>query len=274
MTDSQVLENCAIAIRDIHGSSIPKIAIILGSGLGAFADRVQTVTTIKYADIPGFPQSTVAGHAGQLLIGDIEGVPIFCMQGRMHLYEGYSPQELAIPIRTMKLLGIETLVLTNAAGGLQRERPAGSLMIIEDHINFTGQNPLAGQNDERFGERFFDMSEAYDRDLQKLLLDASSREQIDVYKGTYLQVIGPNFETPAEVKMFAKLGAHAVGMSTVPECLVARHCGIRVAGLSLISNLAAGLSDTLLSHEEVFDEAKKAEENICRLLISFLKSIK
>ncbi len=273
MADFQLIETCANEIRSRHTGPMPKTAIVLGSGLGTFASLVEAQTTIPYKEIDGFPYSTVAGHAGQFLIGNIGGAPILCMQGRMHLYEGYSARQLAIPIRTLKLLGIETLILTNAAGGLLKEKPPGSLMVIDDHINFSGQNPLVGQNDDKFGERFFDMSDAYDRSLREQLVAAADREGVDVFTGVYVQVTGPNFETPAEVRMFAKMGAHAVGMSTVPECLVAVHCGMRVVGLSLISNLAAGISESPLSHEEVFEEAKKAEGNITRLLVSFIKSL-
>lgn len=251
---------------------MPTTAIILGSGLGAFADSIDAAATIPYSDIPGFPRSTVAGHAGRLIVGAVDGVPILCMQGRMHLYEGYSAQTLAIPIRTLKLLGVETLVLTNAAGGLLKDKPAGSLMVIEDHINFSGANPLIGENDESVGPRFFDMSNAYDRSLRQSMMAVAQQQNIDVFSGIYVQVAGPNFETPAEVKMFAAMGAHAVGMSTVPECLVAVHCGMRVVGVSLISNLAAGISTNPLSHEEVFEEAQKAEGRFTRLLVSFLKA--
>lgn len=273
MADFATVERSAAAIRQRHDGQIPKTAIVLGSGLGSFAKQINAGTTIPYEEIPGFPASTVTGHAGRLLIGEIEGCPIYCMQGRMHLYEGYSAQQLALPIRTMKMLGVERLILTNAAGGLRAEHPAGSLMVITDHINFSGHNPMTGPNDERFGDRFFDMSNAYDATLRAEMLAAAEQEGIDVFSGVYLQVSGPNFETPAEVRMFARLGADAVGMSTVPECLTAVHCGLKVVGLSLISNLAAGVSAAAVSYEEVFDEAKKAETRITRLLIAFLKTV-
>ncbi len=272
MTVNDTAQACAAYVRKAHAGPMPTTAIILGSGLGAFADSIDAAATIPYSDIPGFPRSTVAGHAGRLIVGAVDGVPILCMQGRMHLYEGYSAQTLAIPIRTLKLLGVETLVLTNAAGGLLKDKPAGSLMVIEDHINFSGANPLIGENDESVGPRFFDMSNAYDRSLRQSMMAVAQQQNIDVFSGIYVQVAGPNFETPAEVKMFAAMGAHAVGMSTVPECLVAVHCGMRVVGVSLISNLAAGISTNPLSHEEVFEEAQKAEGRFTRLLVSFLKA--
>ena len=274
MTDDHTaIAQSAKKIRDVHAGDFPSLAIILGSGLGAFASSIDVTTKIPYQDIPHFPCSTVQGHAGQMLIGKLSGVPILCMQGRMHLYEGYSAAQLAIPIRTLKLLGIETLILTNAAGGLLEDHPAGSLMIIDDHINFSGQNPLIGPNDSEFGDRFFDMSDAYDARLRAQLAKTAEEQEIDVFNGVYVQVTGPNFETPAEVRMFRQLGAHAVGMSTVPECLAAVHCGIRVVGLSLISNLAAGVSENAITHEEVFEEGKKAEGRITSLLTAFIQSV-
>ena len=271
--DHSTIEQSAQAIRDMHRGEFPKLAIILGSGLGTFAASINADTKIPYQEIPNFPYSTVQGHAGQLLIGDLSGTPLLCMQGRMHLYEGYSAAQLAIPIRTLKLLGIETLILTNAAGGLLKEHPAGSLMIIEDHINFSGQNPLIGPNDGEYGDRFFDMSDAYDAKLRGQLAKVASEQEIDVFSGVYVQVTGPNFETPAEVRMFRQLGGHAVGMSTVPECLVAVHCGIKVVGLSLISNLAAGVSENAITHDEVFEEGKRAEGRITQLLSAFVRSV-
>ncbi len=271
--DYKTIERSAQAIRDVHQGGFPKLAIILGSGLGSFATSIDVDTKIPYQEIPNFPHSTVQGHAGQMLIGNISGVPILCMQGRMHLYEGYSASQLAIPIRTLKLLGVDTLILTNAAGGLLEEHPAGSLMIIDDHINFSGQNPLVGPNHNEFGDRFFDMSDAYDKRLRRQLAQTADEQGIDVFNGVYVQVTGPNFETPAEVRMFRQLGAHAVGMSTVPECLVAVHCGIRVVGLSLISNLAAGVSKNAITHEEVFEEGQRAEGRITQLLVAFVRSV-
>lgn len=258
----------AEAIRAHLGEApFPRTALILGSGLGRFGEAMQVDHAIGYGDIPGYPVSTVPGHSGRLLIGAGAGLPLVCMQGRMHLYEGYAPARLALPIRALRLLGVETLVVTNAAGSLRPEMGPGSLMAIEDHINMTGRNPLAGPNDDRFGERFFDMSTAWDPDLRAALRNAAAAEDIALQSGVYLQTMGPNFETPAEVRMMARLGADAVGMSTVPECLVARHAGMRVLGLSLITNLAAGIADHPLSHAETMEEGEKAYARLERLFL-------
>ncbi len=264
---------CAAAVRRRHGGTFPSTALILGSGLGRFGEAMTIDAEVPYAEIPGFPVSTVAGHAGRLLIGHIGTLPLACMQGRMHLYEGYPAARLALSIRTLKLLGVDTLIVTNAAGSLQPEMGPGSIMAIEDHINFSGQNPLIGPNDDTFGDRFFDMSEAYDPDLRRRLAVAAEAESVALHSGVYLQAAGPNFETPAEVRMFARWGADAVGMSTVPEVLLARHCGMRVAGLSVITNLAAGIAKHALSHEETIAEADKAYDGMRRLLTRFFASL-
>ncbi len=261
------------AIRRQHVGSFPSTALILGSGLGRFGEHLKIDTIIPYEDVQGFPVSTVVGHHGRLLIGRAGRLPLICMQGRMHLYEGYPAQELAIPIRTLFRLGVDTLIITNAAGGLRKDLLPGTLMVLEDHINMTGQNPLIGPNDEDVGPRFFDMSEAYDPDLRARLTRAAKVAGIDISSGVYLQASGPNFETPAEVRMFARYGADAVGMSTVPECLVARHCGMRVAGVSVITNLAAGLSGHALSHQETIDEAEKAYEKMSALLLGLFDEL-
>lgn len=254
----------------IGDTPFPRTALILGSGLGRFGEAMQVATAIDYGDIPGYPVSTVPGHSGRLLIGSAAGLPLVCMQGRMHLYEGYEARRLALPIRALRLLGVETLIVTNAAGSLRPEMGPGSLVAIEDHINLTGQNPLAGPNDDRFGERFFDMSTAWDPDLRAALHAAAAAEDIALESGVYLQTMGPNFETPAEVRMIARLGADAVGMSTVPECLVARHAGMRVLGLSLITNLAAGIADHPLTHTETMEEGEKAYAKLERLFLRLL----
>ena len=261
------------AIRQHAEGPFPKTALILGSGLGEFGEGMASSAVIPYGDIPGFPQSTVAGHAGRLLVGSAAGHPLVCMQGRLHVYEGHDPRQIALPIRTLRQLGVEVLIITNAAGGMRADLPAGALMMIEDHINYSGRNPLIGPNDDTFGPRFFDMGEAYDPALRTKLRSAAELEQIDLKTGVYLYTTGPNFETPAEIRAFAALGADAVGMSTVPECLVARHCGLKVVGLSLITNLAAGLSKVELSHQETMDEAAKAFDKINRLLLRFLRSL-
>jgi len=270
---SQDVARSVEAIRRLHGGGFPSTALILGSGLGAFGEHLILETLISYEDVPGFPVSTVEGHEGRLLIGKAGRQPLVCMQGRMHLYEGYPAQQLAIPIRTLRALGVDTLFITNAAGSLRSDFPPGTLMVLEDHINMTGYNPLIGPNDDEVGPRFFDMSEAYDPVLRAHLSEAARQAGVEISSGVYLQSSGPSFETPAEVKMFAGFGADAVGMSTVPECLVARHCGMRVAGLSVITNLAAGLSGHALSHQETMDEAEKAYGKMSALLLCFFNRL-
>jgi len=257
------------AVRAAYASAFPKTALILGSGLGAFADRLQDATDISYADVPGFPVPTVAGHAGKLRIGTAAGLPLVCLMGRFHAYEGHPAATLAVPIRILKSLGVERLILTNAAGGLKLEHVAGTLMVVEDHINFSGQNPLIGPNDERFGPRFFDMTHAYDPDLRVRLNAAARLSGVAVKNGVYVYCLGPNFETPAETRMLGMLGGDTVGMSTVPECLAAHHCGMKVAALSLVTNLAAGLSGEMLTHEETLSEGAKAYGRVEKLLLTF-----
>ncbi|MEH6476236.1 MAG: purine-nucleoside phosphorylase, partial [Sneathiella sp.] len=205
----------------------PRIGIVLGSGLGGLADEIDAVASIPFAEIPDFPQSTVEGHEGRLILGRLGGMPVICMQGRIHLYEGGDPQDLAVPVRAMKLLGVEILVVTNAAGSFHEDVGPGRLMLISDHINFTGKNPLAGENDERFGPRFFSMEEAYDPTLRAHIKAVAKELDIELSEGVYLHYLGPNFETPAEINAFRILGADAVGMSTTPEVLAARHAGMR-----------------------------------------------
>jgi len=260
-------------IRSRHPQDFPSTALILGSGLGGVAEAMEVDTAIDYGDINGFPVSTVSGHSGRLLIGRIDSMPLACMQGRMHLYEGYPPQSLAHPIRTLARLGVDTLILTNAAGSTLEDLPAGTLMMLEDHINFTGCNPLLGPNDETLGPRFVDMSEPYDAGLRHQLSTAAEKERIALESGVYVQVLGPNFETPAEVRMLSRLGADAIGMSTVSECLVARHAGLRVAAVSLITNLGSGLADKPLSHDETIHEAEKAYDKMTRLLTRFIRDL-
>lgn len=269
----QQVENSVAAIKAVHKGEFPKVALILGSGLGAFGDNMTPGTIISYDKIPDFPQPTVKGHAGRLLIGKVGKTPLLCMQGRMHLYEGHPAEKLAIPIRTFKKLGIEKLIITNAAGSLHRDMPAGSIMCIDDHVNMSGQNPLIGQNDDTVGPRFFDMTEAYDPEMRRRLALSAEELGIPLHNGVYVQLAGPNFETPAEIRMLGKLGIDAVGMSTVQETLVARHAGIDVVGVSLITNLGAGLSPTPLSHEETLSEAEKAYGNISRLLVHFIDGL-
>lgn len=263
----------ASAIEQQLGAPFPRIALVLGSGLGAFADALTDAVAIPYSDIPGFPVSSVQGHAGRLVVGRSGAVPIACMQGRQHLYEGHEPRDVALPVRTLKRLGAEVLVLTNAAGGIAPELGAGALMVLSDHINFTGRNPLVGPNDESIGPRFVDMSEPYDADLRRELAAAARDVDVKVSEGVYLMALGPNFETPAEIRAFARLGADAVGMSTVPETLVARHCGLRVVALSVITNPAAGISQHPLTHAETLSEAARAYDRVSRLLARFFERI-
>jgi inosine/guanosine/xanthosine phosphorylase family protein len=261
------------AIKSLFDGEFPRTALVLGSGLGRFADQLKNFTDIAYGAIPGFPVPTVAGHQGSLRIGEVGGRKIACLRGRFHAYEGHPARELAVPVRILRRLGVERLILTNAAGGLKADKTAGTLMIVDDHINFSGQNPLIGPNDERIGPRFFDMSQAYDAGLRAALRDAAQKAGIAVSSGVYLYALGPNFETPAEVRMFAAFGADAVGMSTVPECLAAVHCGMKVAAISVITNLAAGLAAAPLSHEETLAEAGKSYDRMEKLLQQFFVTL-
>jgi purine-nucleoside phosphorylase len=216
---------------------------VLGSGLGGFADDFDEAVAIPYEDIPGFVRSTAQGHAGRLVIGKVESVPVLAMQGRVHYYEGYSLEEVTFPVRTFGLLGIKTLILTNAAGGINVQLTQGALMVITDHLNLMGVNPLRGPNDERFGPRFPDMSTVYSPELQELVVEEAKAINLEVRRGIYGALSGPSYETPAEIHLLRGLGADAVGMSTVPEAIVARHMGLEVLGISCITNMAAGISD-------------------------------
>lgn len=267
-------EPALAAIRSRHKGDMPGTALILGSGLGGFGERMEIETAIPYGEIDGFPVSTVAGHHGRLLIGRFADVPLIAMQGRMHLYEGYPAAKLAIPIRALKLLGVSRLIVTNAAGSTHEDMGPGSLMAIADHINLSGQNPLIGPNDTRFGERFFDMTEAWDPALRARLARVADAAGIRLHEGVYAQVAGPNFETPAEVRMLKAIGADAIGMSTVPECLVARHAGMRVLGISVITNLAAGIARHALSHEETINEAGAAAQDMLKLMTALFASFR
>ncbi len=234
----------------------PKVAIVLGSGLSALADAVQQPVAINFSDIPHFPVSSIPGHQGRLVLGELEGQPVAVMQGRTHYYEGYSIQQVTLPIRVLRLLGVETIILTNAAGGLNKRFRSGDLMLIVDHINLVGMagiNPLRGPNDPAFGPRFLDMSKAYDRELGRLAWEAAAAEGIPMHRGVYVGLAGPTFETPAEIRFLRLMGGDAVGMSTTSEAVVARHSGMRVLGISGISNVAIDDADSVseASHEEV-----------------------
>jgi purine-nucleoside phosphorylase len=243
-----------------------RVAIVLGSGLGAFADELGQSSSIPYAEIPGYAQATVEGHAGRLVVGKAGDVPVAAMQGRFHFYEGYSLEEVTFPIRVLKLMGVETLILTNAAGSLNTEFVPGSLMIISDHINLLGVNPLIGPNDERFGPRFPDLSATYDPELQNLVVQEANTIGLDMRRGVYAALSGPSYETPAEIHMVRTMGADAVGMSTVPEAIVARHMNMRLIGISCITNLAAGVSDRPVDHSQVIATGEKVREQFTELL--------
>ncbi len=244
----------------------PRIAIVLGSGLGSFADEFDEAVRIPYSEIPGFKQSTVAGHAGQLIVGILDSVPLVAMQGRVHYYEGYSLEEVTFPIRTFKLLGVKTLILTNASGGINVELGQGALMVISDHVNLMGDNPLRGPNDDRFGPRFPDMTSVYERDLQEFVIEEAKAIGVEVRRGIYGALSGPSYETPAEIHLLRNLGADAVGMSTVPEAIVARHMGVEVLGISCITNMAAGIGDEPINHEEVMATGDRVRDIFALLL--------
>jgi inosine/guanosine/xanthosine phosphorylase family protein len=253
------------------GFAAPRLGLVLGSGLGALADAIEDATAIAYKDLPGFPVGSVAGHAGRLVLGTLAGTPVVALQGRAHLYEGIPVAELAVPVRTVGALGAETIVLTNAAGSLNPQAGPGSLMALTDHINFMGANPLTGVNDDAIGPRFVGLGDAYDPDLRRALHVAAQAEGVELHDGVYLAVAGPSFETPAEIRAFKVLGADAVGMSTVPEVIVARHCGLRVAAVSAITNLAEGMGEEVLSHEHTLASAAVASKDLHRVLSRFVK---
>jgi len=244
----------------------PKIALVLGSGLGAFAGEFEGSTQIPYAKIPHFPRSTAIGHAGQLVVGKVGKIPVAGMQGRVHLYEGYSAKDVAFPIRVFSRMGIKAVILTNAAGGIKREFVQGQLVVIKDHINLQGVSPLTGPNDERFGPRFPDMTAAYDRGFREMTVAEGNRNHIALYEGVYAALPGPSYETPAEIRYLRTIGADLVGMSTVPEVIAARHCGMRVLGISCVTNAAAGILDQPLDHKEVLETAERVKSQFITLL--------
>lgn len=268
------VEACAATIRQKVPGFSPKVGLILGSGLGAFADSLTKSVSIPYADLPDFPRSSVVGHAGKLVLGFHEGtLPVITMQGRVHYYEGYQPWQVGFPARVLCRLGIKALVVTNAAGGINTGFSVGDLMAITDHLNLAGYNPLVGPNDEALGPRFPDMSHAYDPGFLDVLRAAAKTEQVPLREGVYVSLSGPSYETPAEIRMLRTLGADAVGMSTVPEVIVAAHMGVKVTGISCITNLAAGLSKQKLSHAEVSETADRVKDVFSRLLTRFLSNL-
>ena len=251
----------------------PRAALILGSGLGVLAEQMTDAVSISYADLPGFPISTVHGHAGELVLGTLAGVPVVCMKGRGHFYEGYGANVMTSAVRTFKLIGCEMLLVTNAAGSLRPEVDAGSVVVLNDHINLLPGSPMAGPNDERFGPRFFSMANAYDADLRAMIKETAASKGITLHEGVYLACPGPNFETAAEIRAFKTMGADVVGMSVVPEVISARHCGLKVAGISAITNLAEGLTPFPLSHEQTLKYAAIAAKDLVTLIHSFIERL-
>jgi purine-nucleoside phosphorylase len=265
----ETIDRAASVIIEKSGATSPKVGIVLGSGLGPFADAMENATRIPYGDLPGFPEPGVAGHAGQLSIGTVEGTPIAVMQGRAHYYEKADAAAMKVPVRTLKKIGCETLILTNAAGSINPDAGPGSVMLLSDHISFTGVSPLFGEPGD---DRFVDLSDAYDERHRNGFTKAAEQVGIKLHDGVYMWFCGPHFETPAEIRAAKIMGATAVGMSTVPEVILARHAGMRVVALSIITNLAAGMSATKLSHEQTMSNAAIASQHVQDLLRQFLKT--
>ena len=251
----------------------PRVAMILGSGLGVLAEQMLDAVSIPYDELPGFPISTVHGHAGELILGTLAGVPVACMKGRGHFYEGYGMGVMTSAVRTMKLLGCEMLFVTNAAGSLRPEVDAGALVALTDHINWLPGTPMVGPNDDRFGPRFFSMANAYDSEIRALVKDSAAQKGITLHEGVFIAYPGPNFETAAEIRMMARLGADVVGMSVVPEVVSARHCGLKVTGVSVITNLAEGMSPFPLSHEQTLKYAAIGAKDLVTLILAFLERL-
>lgn len=251
----------------------PRVAMILGSGLGVLAEQMQDAVAIGFDELPGFPISTVHGHAGELVLGTLAGVDVVCMKGRGHFYEGYGMGVMTSAVRTLKLLGCEMLFVTNAAGSLRTDVDAGSLVAITDHINWLPGTPMVGPNDDRFGPRFFSMANAYDSEIRDLVKSSAADNGIKLHEGVFIAYPGPNFETAAEIRMMAKLGADTVGMSVVPEVVSARHCGLKVTGVSVITNLAEGMSPFPLSHEQTLKYAAIGAKDLVKLILAFLGNV-
>lgn len=269
--NDKINESIAFLESKIHNK--PRIGIILGSGLGGLADLIEKSTSVQYEDIPNFPVSTVEGHAGRLIFGQLHGVEIVAMQGRFHFYEGYPIVDVVFPVRVMSGLGIENLIVTNACGGVNESFKPGDLMIIKDHINYAGANPLIGKNLDHKGPRFVDMTFGYDRELIKIAKASAKNLNLDIKEGVYMWFTGPTYETPAEIKMASILGADAVGMSTVPEVIVANHESIKVLGVSCITNMAAGILDQPLNHEEVVETSLKVKDQFQSFVLEIIKNI-
>jgi len=259
-------------IKSKIGNFMPEIAIILGSGLGHFCDNIVGIS-IKYTDIPNFPKSTVEGHKGELLFCEVEGKKCAIMQGRFHFYEGYSTKEAAYPIKIFKKLGIKKLVLTNASGALDKKYCIGDIVVMSDHINFMGSNPLIGKNDDTLGARFPDMSECYSKNLREIAYKSADEININLKEGVYMAVSGPSYETPAEIRAYKLLGADVVGMSSAPEAIVANYLGIKVLGLSLVTNYAAGVTDSRPTHSEVLEIGKKSAKKLTNLVKKIISKL-
>ena len=268
------VRECLTYIRSIT-DFVPKAALVLGSGLGGFTEKLDSIVCeIPYSDIPGFPVSTVSGHAGKFIMGYVEDVPLICMSGRVHYYEGYAPEEVVLPLRVMHALGAEFLFLTNAAGGISSDLKPGSLVLLCDHISLFIPNPLIGENDPDEGERFPDMSEVYDPKLRELVVKAASEADVRLESGVYCQLSGPSYETPAEIRLLQRLGADVVGMSTVMEAITAHHAGMKVCAISFVSNMAAGINTHALSHEEVKEAGIQAAPRFTRLVRAAIGTVK
>jgi purine-nucleoside phosphorylase len=270
--NTEKIQNASGFLKQKYANT-PRIGLILGSGLGVLADEIENPVKIPYNEIPDFPISTVEGHAGQLVFGLLSGVEVVAMQGRFHFYEGYSMEKVTFPVRVMKELGVDMLIVTNAAGGVNESFSAGDLMIISDHINNMGTNPLIGPNDSKLGVRFPDMSEAYTKELRAVAREIADRLNINVKEGVYFGNPGPVYETPAEIRMVRALGGDAVGMSTVPEVIVARHSGMKVLGISCISNMAAGILDQPLTHDEVIETTERVKADFLQYIKEIVKTI-
>ena len=273
MYDYERLEQYALKISTRIGFQ-PKVGLVLGTGLGDFVEKIEAVYEVAFTDLSGFPVSTVEGHAGHFIFGYFEDVPIVCMQGRVHYYEGYSMDDVVLPIRFMAVMGVESVILTNAAGGINKDFNVGDIMVITDHIATFVPNPLVGKNIDQLGVKFPDMSKVYDEKMRETFVTVAKQNGIPIREGIYIQFPGPSFETPAEIRMAAVLGADAVGMSTACEAIAARHAKVKVCGLSYISNQAAGITDKELSHEDVRWASKFSAENVEKLLRGYFRSIK
>ncbi len=267
------LEQCVKSVRS-KTSFIPKVAIVLGSGLGDYAESIKIETEIDYHDIEGFPVSTVPGHAGKFIFGYVDDIPVVCMKGRVHYYEGYPISDVVLPVRLMHMLGAKILFLTNASGGVNPSFSAGDFMMLTDHISVFAPNPLIGENIDELGTRFPDMTHVYDEDLQRIIEETAKKENIKIQKGVYAQLTGPSFESPAEIQLLYKLGVDAVGMSTVVEAIAANHTGMKICCISCVCNLAAGMTENPLTHDEVQEAAKEAAPKFKKLLTESVKNFK